>query len=156
MSHPFEKSCHTGCNPRQGVNLWFLVICKKLSNQLQPTCLSKHLDPCPESCCVDQSLCKRQEVLMRILVICKKNVFQPDGPCFTTINNGKRTPNPKLNFRYLFSGISLVYLSLFGWCSVLGKVIFSSKSPALADFPAVFFQISHWYLSWNTIDKSKS
>ena len=26
----------------------------------------------------------------------------------------------------------------------------------LADFPAVFFQISHWYLSWNIIDKSKS
>ena len=26
----------------------------------------------------------------------------------------------------------------------------------VADFPAVFFHISHWYLSWNTIDKSKS
>ena len=26
----------------------------------------------------------------------------------------------------------------------------------LADFPAVFFHISHWYLSWNTTDKSKS
>ena len=25
-----------------------------------------------------------------------------------------------------------------------------------ADFPAVFFHISHWYLSWNTTDKSKS
>ena len=24
------------------------------------------------------------------------------------------------------------------------------------DFPDVFFIISHWYLSWNTIDKSKS
>ena len=23
------------------------------------------------------------------------------------------------------------------------------------DFPDVFFIISHWYLSWNTIDKSK-
>ena len=26
----------------------------------------------------------------------------------------------------------------------------------VADFPAVFFNISHLYLSWNTIDKSKS
>ena len=26
----------------------------------------------------------------------------------------------------------------------------------VADFPAVFFHISHRYLSWNTIDKSKS
>ena len=26
----------------------------------------------------------------------------------------------------------------------------------LADFPAVFSHISHWYLSWNTTDKSKS
>ena len=25
-----------------------------------------------------------------------------------------------------------------------------------ADFPAAFFHISHWYLSWNTTDKSKS
>ena len=25
-----------------------------------------------------------------------------------------------------------------------------------ADFPAVFFHISHWHLSWNTFDKSTS
>ena len=33
MSHPFEKCCHTRCNPRQGVILWFLVICKKIVTQ---------------------------------------------------------------------------------------------------------------------------
>ena len=53
-----------------------------------------------------------------------------------------------------FSGILLKnwYLQVF--------IVF--KEPIdLADFPAVFFHISHWYLSWNTnwqltTDKSKS
>ena len=28
--------------------------------------------------------------------------------------------------------------------------LFSKDMTLLADFPAVFFHISHWYLSWNT------
>ena len=35
------------------------------------------------------------------------------------------------------------------------SVSFGSASVP-ADFPAVFLHISHWYLSWNTIDKSTS
>ena len=36
---------------------------------------------------------------------------------------------------------------------------FSNDGDVVADFPAVFFHISRWYLSWNTqlsTDKSKS
>ena len=39
----------------------------------------------------------------------------------------------------------------YSWTTKLPEVYIG-----LADFPAVFFHISHWYLSWNTIDKSKS
>ena len=36
------------------------------------------------------------------------------------------------------------------------QVYYWQSCGLIADFPAVFFHISHWYLSWNTTDKSKS
>ena len=49
-------------------------------------------------------------------------------------------------------------LGIFGTLGICGHYEWSAQSAqkCLADFPAVFFHISHWYLSWNTTDKSKS
>ena len=105
------------------------------------------------------------QLLFRPISLQEANVVQPYRPLFITIKKWKRTKNPKLNFWYLFSGISLVYLSLFGCCSVLGIVIFSSKSCFTQSEHPQYKQISlmcsftfliGMYLSWNTIDKYKS
>ena len=49
-------------------------------------------------------------------------------------------------------------LGIFGTLGICGHYEWSAQSAqkCLADFPAVFFHISHWYLSWNTTYKSKS
>ena len=52
-----------------------------------------------------------------------------------------------LNFKFKTSSVALYSVVCVWVCEA---------SVSLADFPAVFFHISHWYLSWNTTDKSKS
>ena len=41
------------------------------------------------------------------------------------------------------------------WRLVVNVANFTQAVEVMTDFPVVFFRISHWYLSKNTIDKSK-
>ena len=140
----FQKNCQTGCNQPFYPNIWILVHKVVVSAKL---------------------FARGKRSYYRSWSFAKKNVVQPYRPLFIKIKKWKRTKNPKLNFWYLFSGISLVYLSLFGCCSVLGIVIFSSKSCFTQSEHPQYKQISlmcsftfliGMYLSWNTIDKYKS